>query len=199
MLELAAACTIGASVDIDTDSEMRSLIFSHFRVSGLGIDGRRYRNPCHIQALRFITEVSWKGRNTRWFCFCCFENSSWSLAENITSLWWVTAAAPSAARPSPYLSRVLRLPMCRTPVSLGLAAFDQGTQNRGAADRSRTTGWGWSGGGSGAGPVDPGDYDTDEANASMAMLPAVPCRRVGKKIEHRISATSTRSPPTHER
>ncbi|CAM9114977.1 unnamed protein product, partial [Ectocarpus sp. 4 AP-2014] len=82
MLELAAACTIGASVDIDSDSEMRSLIFSHFR----------------------------------------------------------------------------------------------GTQNRGSADRSRTTGWGWSGGGSGAGPVDPGDYDTDEANASMAMLPAVPCR-----------------------
>ncbi|CAM9257348.1 unnamed protein product, partial [Hapterophycus canaliculatus] len=83
-LELAAACTIGLSLDVDTDSEMRSLIFSHFR----------------------------------------------------------------------------------------------GTQgNRAAADRSRTTGWGWPGGGSGAGPVDPGDYDTDEANASMAMLPAIPCRQ----------------------
>lgn len=24
--------------------------------------------------------------------------------------------------------------------------------------------------------MDPGDYDTVEANASMAMLPAIPCR-----------------------
>ena len=54
----------------------------------------------------------------------------------------------------------------------------QGTQgNRAAAERSRTTGWGWHGGGNSAGPVDPGDYDTDEANASMAMLPAIPCRQ----------------------
>lgn len=57
----------------------------------------------------------------------------------------------------------------------------QGTQgNRAAADRSRPTGWSWPGGGSGAGPVDPGDYDTVEANASMAMLPAIPCRQVGR-------------------
>ena len=53
----------------------------------------------------------------------------------------------------------------------------QGTQgNRAAAERSRTTGWGWHGGGNSAGPVDPGDYDTDEANTSIAMLPAIPCR-----------------------
>lgn len=34
VLELAAACTLGPSLDVDTDAEMRSLIFSHFRVSG---------------------------------------------------------------------------------------------------------------------------------------------------------------------
>ena len=35
VLEMAAACTLGPSLDVDTDAEMRSLIFSHFRVSGL--------------------------------------------------------------------------------------------------------------------------------------------------------------------
>lgn len=63
------------------------------------------------------------------------------------------------------------------------ATCEQGPQgNRATKDSSRTkessrtTGWGWPSGGSGAGPVDPGDYDTVEANASMAMLPAIPCR-----------------------
>lgn len=32
MLKSAAACTIGASLDVDTDAEMCSLIYSHFRV-----------------------------------------------------------------------------------------------------------------------------------------------------------------------
>lgn len=63
----------------------------------------------------------------------------------------------------------------------------QGTHgNRAAADRSRTTGWGWPGGGSGAAPVDPGDYDTVEANASMAMLPAIPCRHVSCTARVRV-------------
>lgn len=38
VLELAAACTLGPSLDVDTDAEMRSLIFSHFRVSGSAAD-----------------------------------------------------------------------------------------------------------------------------------------------------------------
>lgn len=32
-LELAAACTIGPSLDVDADPMLRSHIFSHFRVS----------------------------------------------------------------------------------------------------------------------------------------------------------------------
>lgn len=32
-LELAAACALGSAVDVDSEPALRSLIFSHFRVS----------------------------------------------------------------------------------------------------------------------------------------------------------------------
>lgn len=50
----------------------------------------------------------------------------------------------------------------------------------GSSDRKGNTGyvWSWPVGSSGAGPIDPADVDTNEANASMAMLPPIPCRQV---------------------
>lgn len=109
--------------------------------------------------------------------FCC----AWAV---YLLLRWPKGHKSYAARPPPPPPPINSLfhdlmPMLASnpPHTQSISLSEQGPHgNRAAADRSRTTGWGWPGAGSGAGPVDPGDYDTVEANASMAMLPAIPCR-----------------------